>query len=77
MGYLILIIEEILGNCEIVKYCEILHDLSNNRVEINAGDRTAQVLFFLKKKSPRFIEVSSFDNFTTERGNKGFGLTGI
>ena len=47
----------------------ILHNLSNNRIEINAGNRIAQVLL-QKKKFPRFIEVSSFDNLTTERGKR-------
>ena len=54
----------------------ILHNLSNNRIEINAGDRIAQVLF-RKQKPLRFVEVSIFDNFTTEINNEGFGSTGI
>ena len=47
----------------------ILHNLSNNRIEINAGDCIAQVLL-QQKKFPRFIEVSGFDNLTTERGKR-------
>ena len=49
----------------------ILHNLSNNKIEINVGVCIAQVLF-QKKKSLRFIEVLRFDNFTTERGKKCF-----
>ena len=49
----------------------ILHNLSNNKIEINVGVCIAQVLF-QKKISLRFIEVLRFDNFTTERGNKYF-----
>ena len=26
-----------------------------------------------KKESPKFVEVSNFDGFVTERNNKGFG----
>ena len=33
--------------------------------------------YFEKKKSPTVVEVSSFDKFTTERGNEGLGSTEI
>ena len=34
--------------------------------------------YFLKKKeSPKFVEVSNFDDFVTERNNKGFRSTGV
>ena len=46
----------------------ILHNFSNKRVEFNTGDRIAQILFE-KKESPKFVEVSNFDDFVTERNN--------
>ena len=53
----------------------ILTNLSDRRVEFNAGDRIAQVLFENKEKVD-FVEVSSFDDCFTERGTGGLGSTG-
>ena len=56
----------------------ILHNFSNKRVEFNTGDRIAQILFGIKEPPKRkCIELSSFDDFVTERNNKGFGSTGV
>ena len=56
----------------------ILHNFSNKRVEFNTGDRIAQILFGIKESPKRkCIELSSFDDFVTERNNKGFGSTGV
>ena len=30
-----------------------------------------------KKESPKFVEASDFDDFITERNNKGFGSSGV
>ena len=46
----------------------ILHNFSNKRVEFNTDDRIAQILFE-KKESPKFVEVSNFEDFVTERTN--------
>ena len=54
----------------------ILNNFSDKRVEFNIGDRIVQILF-QKKKYTQFIEVSSFDNFSTKRGDKRFGFTVI
>ena len=44
----------------------------------NTGDRIAQILFGIKEPPKRkCIELSSFDDFVTERNNKGFGSTGV
>lgn len=56
----------------------ILPNFSNKRVEFNTGDRIAQILFGIKEPPKRkCIELSSFDDFVTERNNKGFGSTGV
>ena len=52
----------------------IMTNLSNKRVEFETGDRITQVLF-IKKEEAEFEEVSSFDDFVTSSGNKGFGST--
>ena len=54
----------------------ILHNISKKRAEFNTCDCIAQILFE-KKKSPKFVEVSNFDDFVTERNNKAFGSTGV
>ena len=54
----------------------ILGISSGSRVEFNAGDRIAQVLFQIKE-AVDFVEVSSFDDFRIKRRDKGFGSTGI
>ena len=51
----------------------ILTNLSQRVIEIETGDRIAQMLF-LKREETEFVEVDEFDK--TERGVKGFGSTG-
>ena len=51
----------------------ILTNLSKRTIEIETGERIAQMLF-LKKEEIEFIEVNEFDK--TEGGIKGFGSTG-
>ena len=55
----------------------ILYNFSDKRLEFNTGDCIAQILFQKNRKSPKFIEVSSFDDFSTQQSDKGFGSTGI
>ena len=50
----------------------ILINLSKREIEIETGDRIAQILF-LKPEEAKFVEVEELDK--TERGNKGFGST--
>ena len=52
----------------------ILVNLSNDAVEIQDGDRIAQMVF-AKYKKVKFIEVESLEE--TDRGAGGFGSTGI
>ena len=53
----------------------ILINLFDRRVEFNAGDTIAQVLF-QKKEDVDFVEALSFDDCFTERGTGSFGSTG-
>ena len=50
----------------------ILINLSKREIEIETGDRIAQILF-LKPEEAKFGGVEELDK--TERGNKGFGST--
>lgn len=52
----------------------ILENIGSGVATIKRGDRIAQ-LMFIKTERARFQEVSSLT--TTERGNKGFGSTGV
>ena len=51
----------------------ILTNLSQRVIEIETGDRIAQILF-LKQEEAEFVEVDELDK--TEYGAKGFGFTG-
>lgn len=51
-----------------------LHNLGDRPVEIKKGDRIAQLLI-LKHESPVFELVEALDD--TERGQNGFGHTGV
>ena len=53
----------------------IMTNLSNKTIEFETGDRIAQVLF-MKKEDAELEEVSSCDDFQTDRGSKGFGSSG-
>ena len=53
--------------------CLILTNLSQRVIEIETGDRIAQMLFF-RKEEAEFVEVDELDK--TELGVKGFGSTG-
>ena len=53
--------------------CVILTNFSKREIEIETGDRIAQ-MSFLKPEEAEFVEVAELDK--TERGNKGFGSTG-
>ena len=48
----------------------------SSRVELNAGERIAKVIF-QKKEDPDFVEVFSWDDFPTKSRADGFGSTGI
>lgn len=52
----------------------ILENIGSGVATIRKGDRIAQ-LMFIKAERARFQEVSSLTS--TERGNKGFGSTGV
>lgn len=55
----------------------ILINLSNEVVEINNGDRIAQMVFS-KYYQPEILEVKNIESLEkTERGSGGFGHTGI
>lgn len=55
----------------------ILINLGENSVEINNGDRIAQIIFS-EYIQPILVEVDSIDDLdATERGKEGFGHTGI
>ena len=57
--------------------CIILTNLSQRVIEIETGDRIAQMIFF-KKKEVDFVEVDEFDDLMkTYLDTKGFGSTGI
>ena len=43
-------------------------NLSNKTIEFETGDTIAQVLF-MKREDIKFEEVSSFDDFQTDRGS--------
>ena len=51
-------------------------NFSSSRVELNAGERIAKVIF-QKKEDPDFVEVFSWDDFPTKSRADGFGSTGI
>ena len=53
----------------------ILTNFSSWSVDIEKGDRIAQIMF-LKKEEVEFEEVNEFDNRTV-RDTKGFGSTGL
>lgn len=55
--------------------CIIVTNLSQRTIEIEVGDRIAQMIF-LKKQEIDFIEVEEFDD-KTYFDTKGFGSTGI
>lgn len=50
-------------------------NLSQRMIEIETGDRIAQMIFF-KKEDVDFVEVDEFDD-KTYPDTKGFGSTGI
>lgn len=52
----------------------ILANISNNPVIVNPGDRIAQMVV-AKHEKVEWTEVTELDN--TERGNGGFGSTGV
>ena len=52
--------------------CVILTNLSQRVIEIETGDRIAQMLF-LRKEKAEFVEVDELDK--TEHGVKSFGST--
>lgn len=56
--------------------CVLLVNNGDDNVFINAGDRIAQFVFVDNVTRVAFKEVENFDE-TTERGEKGFGSTGI
>ena len=52
-------------------------NLSQRVIEIETGDRIAQMIFF-KKEEVDFVEVDEFDDLMkTYLDTKGFGSTGI
>ena len=53
----------------------ILTNFSSWSVDIEKGDRIAQIMF-LKEEGVEFEEVNEFDNKTV-RDTKGFGSTGL
>ena len=53
--------------------CGIFTNLPQRVIEIETGDRIAQMLF-LRKEEAEFVEIDELDK--TERGVKGFGSTG-
>ena len=53
--------------------CAILTNLSRRIIEIEMGDRIAQMPF-LREEEAEFVEVDELDK--TERGVKGFNPTG-
>lgn len=53
----------------------IMTNLSDRTIEFETGDRIAQVLFMAKEEA-ELEEVSSLDDFQTDRGSKGFGSSG-
>ena len=55
--------------------CVILTNLPQRTIEIETGDRIAQ-LIFLKKEQVDFVEAEEFDD-KTFRDTKGFGSTGM
>ena len=52
----------------------ILHNFGSEIIEIHEGDRVAQLLI-VPYMMPQFVQVESLDE--TERGEGGFGSTGI
>lgn len=54
--------------------CVILANMSNEPFEVNDGERIAQMVI-AKHEQPKLIEVDILDE--TERGNGGFGHSGI
>ena len=52
----------------------ILYNASPNLFKVNKGDRIAQ-LVIKKRYNVQFVEVEELSN--TERGDKGFGSTGL
>ena len=55
--------------------CVVLTNLSQTTIEVETGDKIAQ-LIFLKKEEVNFVEVEEFDD-KTFRDTKGFGSTGM
>lgn len=53
----------------------IMTNLSDRTIEFETGDRIAQVPFMTKEEA-ELEEVSSLDDFQTDRGSKGFGSSG-
>ena len=56
--------------------CVVLFNLSNEKYVVETGNRIGQ-LIIERCYTPKFVEVNEFNEEKTERGQKGYGSSGV